>query len=199
MTEKRNVHSLDRGPLIVAGIALLMVACFVALICVPDHREHSELSARIEAAEQQLAAEMKEVEGLPQIAERVAANEPRYEETLLRLPRESRVPDFIGEVADILATQNVSKRDIVPDRPRATEQCTELPVRIRFEAPFAVVFAVLAELEMLTRINHVDEVKLSHIEGMPGHVLAELTVVIYYAPESTGAATVAARTGGTRG
>jgi len=195
----------DRSQLVVGGVALAMLACFVAIVCVPNARALSRAAADLEAAEQLLSTKMNEVKELPEVAGTVARMKQQRDREMAKVPCESRLPEFLKTVADILRSESIAERELVPQRPKdvrieiewvgpATGGAprketlavgyTELPINIMFQAPFAAAFRVLSKLERLARINHVETLKLSAVpRGAPGRLLVEVQVVIYHHSE----------------
>jgi Tfp pilus assembly protein PilO len=127
---------------------------------------------------------MTMVRQLPELVDRVARLEPQYAANLARLPSEPRVAEFLRQVADALVAENIAKREVVAQGERAAQGVTEMPVEIRFEAPFAAAYRVLTRLETIERLSRVESLKLSSLPGGKGLVRVEMKIVIFHSSPS---------------
>jgi len=178
-----------------------MLACFVVVVCLPNARALKHVSDELATAEQLLATKMNEVKELPGVAENVARIKQERDGQLLKVPCEPRLPEFLGTVADILRSEKIVERELVPQRPKAVQKdvewtrkaedgtsrkeklavsYTELPINITFRAPFRSAFRVLSRLQDLPRVSHVEQVKLSTVPRAPDRVQVDMQVVIYH-------------------
>ena len=65
MSEPKLRRLFDRSQVVVGGVALAMLGCFVAVVCLPNARALKSVGAELAAAEQHLATKMHEVKELP--------------------------------------------------------------------------------------------------------------------------------------
>jgi len=183
---------MDRSPLVTLGVALAMVAVFLAAVYVPDTRRLRETREELQTAKTQLADALSLARELPQVAARVDAMKADYEHCMLRVPTQPMVPQFLETVADLLQAEGLVQRELVPQQPRSKGAYSELPIAIAYEGPFASVYRVMARLERLDRTNHVENIKFSVAPGQEGVVRVEMGVVIYYRNVESPARTTAA-------
>ena len=179
MSAPRVKSPLDHSQLIIIGVAVGMLACFIGLVCVPDARTLKRVKASLSDVEQRQTDRAEEVKGLPELAEQVGKMKQEHLRSLTRIPDEGELPQFLGTVADILRDEGITQQELVPGNPRPTDKYVELPISIKFESTFPPAFRVLSRLEQLERINQVETLKFSVDPRSAGRLKVELSVVIY--------------------
>jgi Tfp pilus assembly protein PilO len=174
----------DRNQLLTAGLAVALLGCFVGLVYLPNSRAAQAAARTLQERQAELAERMTQVRQLPELVDRVARMEPEYAANLARIPSEPRVAEFLRQVADTLVAENIAKREVVPQGERAAQGFMEMPVDIRFEAPFAAVYRVLARLEALERVSRVESLRLSSVPDGKGIVHVEMKIVVFHSSPS---------------
>ena len=174
----------DRNQLLTAGLAAAMLGCFIVLVYLPHSRAAHAAVQELQERQAELAEKMTQVRQLPELVERVARMEPEYAADLARVPTEPRGAEFLRQVADALMAENTAKREVVQQGERAAQGFTEMPVEIRFEAPFAAAYRVLARLEAIERLSRVDSLKLSSLPDGQGLVRVEMKIVVFHSSPS---------------
>jgi len=200
MSAAQLYRILDRSQLIVIGVAVGMLACFIGLVCIPDHRSLKKIGAELETTEQLMVDLRTEAVRLPDISEQVAGLKERHMQHLVCVPQESNLAEFLGTVADILKSEGITQREVVPQRPRVHPEYYELPITMAFDSSFPSAFAVLARLEQMERVTRVESTQFSSLPQTNGRVQVEIQMVIYHTrTASEGPVQVAGGTGGARG
>lgn len=176
-----NIKTLfDRSQLIVAGIAVGMLVCFIVLACVPDVRRLSALESQLRDAEVQRETQRATIEPLPKIAKSVAQMKREHGSYTVRVPGEPQLPRFLGEVGNILKEEAVKQHEIVPRRPAEKGKYTELAVDLRFESSWDKAYRVLARIEHLQRTNRVESLKYVSLVDGGDRIRVAMCVTVYY-------------------
>jgi len=186
----------DRSQLIVAGTAVGMLICFVALICVPDAGRLGDLESQLRDAEVQRKIQLATLAPLPKVAKSVALMKREHGSYAARVPVESRLPGFLGEVGRILKEESVTQHEIVPRQPVEKGKYTALAVDLRFESSWDNAYRVLARIEHLQRTNHVASLKYVSLADGGDRVRVEMCVAVYYTHARAGSRAKTARSGG---
>ena len=174
-----KIH-VDKGQILVLGAALAMLLSFVLAVYLPRNRALKAARSQLAEAEAELADKMALAAQLPQLERDVAARRVDHEMQLEMVPDQPMVPQFLGTVADILTSEGIAQRDLVPQAPHAEADHTELPIVISFDGPFAAAFRVLARLQGLNRINRVSSLKLALMPGEKDLIRVEMQVIVYH-------------------
>jgi len=180
----RQAWLSDRSLLLTAGLAAAMLGCFIVLVYLPDSRAARTATLKLQQRQAELAEKMTRVRQLPELVDQVARLKPEYVADLDRLPSDPRVADFLRQVADTLVAEKIAKREVVPQTERADKGFSEMPVEIKFEAPFAAAFRVLARLEALDRVSRIETLKLTSVPDGKGIMHAELKIVVFHSNPS---------------
>lgn len=179
MIDLKTIVKFDRSQWVVIGVALGMLVCFVALVCVPDARKMSDLESRTAEAETQWAAQKTDVEALPQLSRRVADLKERASVLAVKVPAQPELPQFLGELADALKKAEARQHQIMPQAQRAADKYTALPVQVTFEATYPAVYGILRRLESMPRVVTVEALKISKVPGENNQVSVEMRLAVY--------------------
>lgn len=179
MIDLKSLVKFDRSQWVVIGVALAMLVCFVALVCVPDARKMSDLEARTAEAETQWAAQKTDVEALPQLSRHVADLKERAAALAVKVPTEPELPQFLGALADALKKAGARQHEIMPQPLREADKYTALPVQVSFEATYPAVYAILSRLEAMDRVVTVETLKVSKVLGENNQVSVEMRLAVY--------------------
>ncbi|MBX3394865.1 MAG: hypothetical protein KF841_05820 [Phycisphaerae bacterium] len=174
------------------AIIVVVSGAFGSLMMVPGLRE---LEKRREA----IGAELNETK---QIQAVVADMSSLYAEILRvrgrdltlweQVPAEPRFSEFLNGLSRCLSAGGITKYDVQPQLAREIDatklpeslnligQIAVQPVELKFDAEFKQVFELLAEMERLNRLIHVDRLQMTCDDKNAETLHVELVLQAYY-------------------
>ena len=106
-----------------------------------------------------------------------------------KLPRERETGKLVAEIDQQARSRKLLQVGRVSAmRPEKAAGYYELPVKIQMQGDFRSFYEFILQIERLTRITRVNQMKLTKINEQDGSMNADMTLSIYFAPEESKAA-----------
>lgn len=180
MSDVKAIFKFDRSQVMVMGVAVVMLVCFILLVCVPGARKMGAIEQKSAEAEKQWELQKADIEALPEVSKRVADLKEQAAALAVKVPAEPRLPQFLGAVADVLSKAGARQHEIVPQVARTADKYVALPVDVKFEATYRAALGILSGLESMDRANTVENLKMSKVPGENEWIAVELRLVVYH-------------------
>lgn len=99
-----------------------------------------------------------------------------------KLPAEREVEVILREVWQLATQRGLRPKNFRTDKPVASTLYTELPIKMEMLGDFDGFYAFLLDLERLSRITRLPEMKLKKSKDVEGHMNATFTMTIFFEP-----------------
>ena len=169
-----------RDQLVTGVLAVALLAAFMATLFVPQHRKVRRLRAHVAALRNETQRRAVEVAGLNALQKQVLEAEAALADYARNIPPRAGLGDFLEQVGELAARQDVLDPDVVPLASTAGPQIEVLPIEMGFSGTFASVYGFVRGVESLPRPARVARLEIARA-GYDADVLeANVTVQIYY-------------------
>lgn len=131
---------------------------------------------------QQLQAATKQIEDLGEEIDKLTKAIELFE---AKLPAEKEVEVILKEVWQVAAKHQLKPRSVRADKPIKAARYSELPLKMVIAGDFDGFYAFLLDLEKLSRITRVPDMKLDKLKkGEDGQMEASFTLSIFFEPQT---------------
>jgi type IV pilus assembly protein PilO len=103
-----------------------------------------------------------------------------------KLPQARDVDMILQQVSQISQSCGLVTRTVRPDRSITTANYSEEPITLSLTGSFEGFYQFLLNLEKLPRLTRVTKMNLTKINDTEGQMTAELTLSIYFNPDTDG-------------
>ena len=176
----RRRLALDRQQVLILVIGSVMIVSYFLVMLLPKHQELLALGSAVmrerDSVNQKVRASH---EGL-YVSARIAALRKVQETLDRRLPSDSRVGEFLDDVARCVQAEPAVTHEMQRTETSLGSVAPAVPLRLRLKGPFDGVYRCLAAIEGLDRMNRFRRLHVSRLDG--GKVVADAEVLVYYLP-----------------
>lgn len=171
-------------------VLLAMPVANYYVVFQPRNAQIAAARAEIQRKQDKLAAlerATRNSEDLGAEIEKLTSTIQRIEE---RLPAEHEVEVILQQVWELATRHELTPRSIRTDKPHATAQYTEQPIKLVIIGDFDGFYGFLLDLAKMKRITRMPRMKLVKTEREEGQMQANLLLSIFYearAPKGDGA------------
>ena len=176
------------GPreLILAGVLVAMLACsFLVFRQANQKREQrmADVESKVKALDQLRSA----TAGIDDLGRKIAELEQAITFFESKLPAEKEMDKILKEVWQLAEANSLETRTIKTQRPEKSANYSEQPIVLNFAGDFNGFYAFLLQLEKLPRITRISQMKLEKISDHEGEMQAQMTLCIYFEPDTRAA------------
>jgi Tfp pilus assembly protein PilO len=176
----RRRLALDRQQVLILVIGSVMIVSYFLVVLLPKHQELVALGSAVlrerDSVNQKVRASH---EGL-YVSARISALRKVQETLDRRLPSDSRVGEFLDDVARCVQAEPDVTHEMQRTETSLGSVAPAVPLRLRLKGPFDGVYRCLAAIEGLDRITRFCRLHVSRLDG--GKVVADAEVLVYYLP-----------------
>lgn len=104
--------------------------------------------------------------------------------------------NILQQVSQISQACGLATHTVKPDQSKSNANYSEEPIELSLSGSFEGFYQFLLQLEKLPRLTRLTGMKLNKIEESQGQMTAELTLSIYFAPDSDAGSNATASAGG---
>jgi type IV pilus assembly protein PilO len=97
-----------------------------------------------------------------------------------KLPAEKEVEVILKEVWQLASQHGLRPRSVRTEKPVAATMYSELPIKMEIIGDFDGFYSFLLDLEQLSRITRIPDMKLSKLHDTEGHMKAGFTLSIFF-------------------
>ena len=161
------------------GVVAAIVIAAAALVFMPQQRELKRLKTEITTQERKLSADSQQASVVPQLMQEVVTMRSRYQDFDRRLPQRKELGEFLRDISNNLAAENLSNQLIEPGSPTRSELFHTLPIVLRFQGSYLEMARFLKRLDEMERLTRVERLRLVR-QPDSGLLDAELQINIYF-------------------
>src|SRR5690554_6690767 len=175
--------------LLFLSVMLAMLACTYFLIFKKASERREQKLAQIEAREKQMQHLAQITAGIQDLDAKVAELQQAIAFFESKLPQEREVGSVLDEVSQIALANSLQTRTFRTLKAERHANYSEQPIEMTLTGDFNGFYSFLLQLEKLPRITRILQMNLKKINDRDGAMQADLTLSIFYEPESRVAAT----------
>ena len=179
-----------RELLFVAAMIGLMAICYFRVI-VPKNQTKVDLDARTAEMREQLSRLDDATAGIDDLSRKIDDLQKAIDFFESKLPQEKEVDKILKEVWQMAEANSLTTKTIKTLKSERSANYSEQPIQMSLSGDFNGFYQFLLQLEKLPRITRVTEMSLQKITEVDGEMQAQMTLNIFFEPE-TPAASVAA-------
>ncbi len=101
-----------------------------------------------------------------------------------KLPAEHEIDVILREVWQLATQRGLRPKNFRTEKPVVSALYTAQPIKMEMLGDFDGFYEFLLDLERLSRITQLPEMKLKKSKDVEGHMQATFTMTIYFEPES---------------
>jgi Tfp pilus assembly protein PilO len=102
-----------------------------------------------------------------------------------RLPRQSETPSIVAKIDEqARSRRQLTVGSVAALKPDKAAGYFEKPVKITMQGDFRSFYEFILQIERLPRITRVNQMHLTKIAEQDGSMMADMTLSIYFAPDS---------------
>lgn len=175
--------------LVSAMIALLICAQVFVFTKTRDKRE--KMKAEITTWRKELTTLDQKTAGIDNIGRKIEDLQKAISFFEKKLPQEREVDKILKEVWQMAEANSLQTKTVKTLKSERGPNYSEQPIQMNLAGDFNGFYAFLLQLEKLPRITRVSQMKLEKINERDGEMSAQMTLSIFFEPET--GATASAR------
>jgi type IV pilus assembly protein PilO len=174
-------------------VVLGLLACTYLFVFKKSAARRESLLADIERKKTVLANLRQATAGVEDLNKMVTDLGQAIEFFDSKLPQEREVDAILKEVWQIAEANKLTTKTIKTMKSEQNANYNELPIQLALSGNFYGYYTFLQQLEKLPRITRVTHMNLTKINDRDGDMQAQMTLSIFFEPESKPVATASAR------
>ena len=151
----------------------------------PNNEQVVKAKKEIESKQKKLAQLEKATMKIADLGEEINKLKEAIELFEDKLPAEKEVEVILKRVWELAADKGLNPKSIRTEKPIRKQRYTELPIKMVILGDFDGYYAFMLELEKMSRITRIPEMKLSRHKQSDGQMEAIFTLSIFFEPESS--------------
>jgi type IV pilus assembly protein PilO len=100
-----------------------------------------------------------------------------------KLPAAKEVDVILQEVWNLATKRGLIQRSVRTDKAIHSPAYSELPIKMKINGDFTGFYGFLLDLERLSRITRIHDMRLRKLKDTEGHVEASFTLSIFFEPQ----------------
>lgn len=169
-----------RDQLVTGVLTVALLATFMATLFVPQHRKVRRLKVDVAALRNETQRRAVELAGLNALQEQMLEADAALADYARNIPSHAGLGDFLEQVGELAARQDVVDPDVVPLASTAGPQIEVLPIEMSFSGTFDLVYGFVRGVGSLPRPARVARLEIAQANHDSDLLEANVTVQIYY-------------------
>jgi Tfp pilus assembly protein PilO len=173
------------------ALVIILTSAFVLGLVRPGLKELHACHTEIADKQAVVHAEQDRLGNVGDLYESILRLDEAMRGFRVRLPVERRFGEFLNDLSEHLKRCKIDDYVVqprpalrldeskLPESVKLAAGMTILPVNISFRSSFVQLFDFLGGIESLTRLSHVESIKVGNDEQHPGEVNVEMTLHTY--------------------
>jgi type IV pilus assembly protein PilO len=100
-----------------------------------------------------------------------------------KLPPQREVDTILQQITQISQAAGLATKTVKPHPSETTANYSEEPIELTLSGDYKGFYQFMLDLENLPRLTRVTQMKLTKLNDHEGHMMANLTLSIYFAPD----------------
>lgn len=157
-----------------------VVGASYMLVLQPSAQKRVQREAETAQKQKQLADLRQAAGGISDLARQIEDLEGAIRFFESKLPQEQEIDQILREVWQLAEANNLTTRTVRTLRAERSAGYSEQPIQMNLTGDFDGFYSFLLELEKLSRITRLHQMKLEKIHVRDGEMQAQLTLSIFY-------------------
>jgi type IV pilus assembly protein PilO len=168
--------------LVTAMIALLV--CSYVFVFTKANAKRDKMKAEVATWRKELSTLDQKTAGIDNFSRKIDDLQKAILFFEKKLPQERDVEKILKEVSQMAEANSLQSKMIKPLKSERGGNYSEQTIQMNFAGDFNGFYAFLLQLEKLPRITRVSQLKLEKINDRDGEMAAQLTMSIFFEPET---------------
>lgn len=157
-----------------------LLACAYFFVFKPASDKRLARQAEIEAKRKAVADVKQATAGISDVAKKIEELQQAIRFFESKLPQETEVDKILKEVWQMAEANSLTTKTIKTGRSERFAGYSELPIEMTLSGDFNGFYQFLIQLEKLSRITRLGQMKLEKITNIDGAMEAQLTLSIFF-------------------
>ena len=167
-----------------------LLACAYLFVFNKANDKRKSLMADIEQKQASLSNLRHATTGIDDLNRKIAELQQAITFFESKLPQEKEVDKILKEVWQMAEANALQTKTIKTLKSERSSSYSEQPIQMSLAGDFNGFYSFLLQLEKLPRITRVTQMNLEKISDRDGEMQAQLTLSIFFEPETSGTARV---------
>jgi type IV pilus assembly protein PilO len=161
-----------------------LVFCSYAFAFKKANTKRQELAAEIATKQQALANLTSATNGIDDLGRKIDELQRAISFFESKLPQEREIDKILREISQMADANSLQTRTVRMLRSERGPSYSEQPISVSLSGDFNGFYSFLLQLEKLSRITRVTQMKLEKINERDGEMQASMTLSIFFEPET---------------
>lgn len=170
----------DKPSVVWVGVVAAAAAAFVFFVSRPRMQQLHELKKQIEIEHEEWAADSGAVQSVAEAQRRLQTLQQRTAAFDQHVPDQELLGSFLQELARAAESRELRPDAIEPGKPIRSAEVVALPIAFKVKGSFPAVFALVQDIERMSRLVRFDRLTAKAEPTRPGTVVAEMSVRIFF-------------------
>ena len=176
--------------LVCAMVALLI--CSYLFVFKKANTKVADLKQKTEAKQKDLSNLDKATAGIEDLGRKIDELQKAITFFESKLPQEKEIDKILREVSQMADANSLQTKTIKMLKTERGPSYSEQPISVSLSGDFNGFYSFLLQLEKLSRITRVTNMKLEKIHERDGEMQASMTISIFFEPDTAARAAAAA-------
>jgi type IV pilus assembly protein PilO len=167
--------------LVLVSAMLALLVCSYLFVFTKANAKREKMQQDIVTWHKELASLDQKTAGIDNIGRKIEELQQAITFFENKLPQEREVDKILKEVWQMAEANSLQTKTVKSDR---GVNYSEQPIQMNLAGDFKGFYAFLLQLEKLPRITRVTQMKLEKINDRDGEMTAQLTLSIFFEPET---------------
>ena len=179
------------GMVLFVTLMIGLLGCGYYFVFKPATEKRMARQAEISAKQKSLADLRLATIGISDLERKIDELQKAIKFFESKLPQEKEIDNVLREVWQMAQRNNLTTKSIKTLKSERMAGYSEQPVQVGLSGDFRGFYAFLLDLEKLSRITRVTQMKLEKISNQEGQMTAKLTLSIYFESDGSSRTAVA--------
>ena len=170
--------------LILVSAMIGLLVCSYFFVFTKANAKREKLKAETTAWRKELANLDAKTAGIDNIGRKIEELQKAIQFFEKKLPQEREVDKILKEVWQMAEANSLQTKTVKTLKNERGPNYSEQPIQMNLAGDFNGFYAFLLQLEKLPRITRVSQMKLEKINERDGEMTAQLTLSIFFEPET---------------
>ncbi|MGH7214944.1 MAG: type 4a pilus biogenesis protein PilO [Tepidisphaeraceae bacterium] len=165
-----------------------LLACSYFFVFSKANAKRAQLGEEVKAKRAALTNLNHATAGIEDLNRKIAELQQAIEFFESKLPQEKEIDKILKEVWQMAEANSLQTKTVRTLRAERGSNYSEQPIQMSLSGDFNGYYLFLQQLEKLSRITRVTNMKLEKINGRDGEMQAQMTLSIFFEPANTSSA-----------
>lgn len=170
--------------IIFLGVMLGLFGCTYFMVFRKANLKRDALKADIVIKQKSLGDLKRSTAGIEDLKVKIAELQKAIDFFESKLPKEKEIDDILDSLSRLASANSLTTRTVKTLKSETAASYREQPIQMWLSGDFNGFYAFLLQLEKLPRLTRITQLKLEKFEDRDGETQAQITVSIFFEPDS---------------